>query len=89
MHVRNISDAARFIASSTHDFFSDGVEPDETVEVPDELGASLCEQVDIWEPAETPPPESAKERKAREKAEAEAAEQAAAEAAAAADKEGA
>lgn len=50
MQVRNISDHARAIASPTHDFYSADIEPQDTVEVSDELGVSLCEQVDIWAP---------------------------------------
>lgn len=43
MHVTLIRDEAREIATT-----GQVVEPGETVEVDDELGASLCEQVDVW-----------------------------------------
>lgn len=48
MLVRNISHE-RAIASPTHDFYTGDIPTGGTVEVPDALGESLCEQVDNWE----------------------------------------
>lgn len=43
MRITLITEPGRYIAATDQD-----VEPGETVEVPDEVGASLCEQVDVW-----------------------------------------
>lgn len=48
MKITLIADLAREIAV-TNQF----VEPGETVEVDDELGKSLCEQAEVWQPAKT------------------------------------
>ncbi len=69
MQIRNISGAARFIVDAAHDFTTGDIEPGDTVDVDDEVGASLCEQVDVWESTGVKG-EGPKDRKAREKAEA-------------------
>lgn len=47
MLIRNKHPETREIVDT-----GDHVEPGETVEVPDELGESLVQQVDVWESAE-------------------------------------
>lgn len=53
MQVRNISADERFIASAAHDFFSGLIAAGETIDVPDPVGKSLCDQTDIWERVKT------------------------------------
>lgn len=48
MKITNISDRSRVIAAT-----SDIVEPGDSVEVADDLGASLCEQTDRWAKAQS------------------------------------
>lgn len=49
MKIKLIHDSLRHIAAT-----GDDVEPGGTVEVPAEVGESLCEQTDVWEPVKAP-----------------------------------
>lgn len=52
MQIKNLSEHAKEIPDIGD------VEAGGTIEVPDEVGASLCEQVDAWAPAKSTKKES-------------------------------
>lgn len=56
MKITNVSPAARTIAAT-----GQSCEAGETIEVDDDLGASLCEQVDVWAKAQPTPKASKQE----------------------------
>lgn len=62
MKIRNVSDTARQIPAA-----GQKADPGEVIDVPDDLGKSLVEQVDVWDspaadktPAKTPKQEGDK-----------------------------